>query len=83
MRIAIGADHAGFTFKNNLRGALRAAGHEVADLGTDSAASTEQADYARKIARRVVSGNSLTVEGSRQRRRAQKIAAMETMAETL
>src|ERR1700683_41302 len=56
MRIAIGADHAGFTLKNDLRDALRAAGHEVADLGTDSTASTDYPDYALKVARQVASG---------------------------
>jgi ribose 5-phosphate isomerase B len=56
MRIAIGADHAGFTLKNDLRDALRAAGHEVADFGTDSAASTDYPDYALKVAKQVASG---------------------------
>src|SRR5580658_3901395 len=58
MRIAIGADHAGFTLKNNLRDALRAAGHEVADLGTDSTASTDYPDYALKVARQVASSEA-------------------------
>src|ERR1700733_8903252 len=58
MRIAIGADHAGFTLKNDLREALRAAGHEVADLGTDPAASTDYPDYALKVATQVASGEA-------------------------
>ncbi len=58
MRIAIGADHAGFTLKNDLRDALRAAGHEVADLGTHSAASTDYPDYALKVARQVAWGEA-------------------------
>jgi ribose 5-phosphate isomerase B len=58
MRIAIAADHAGFTLKTDLRDALRAAGHEVADLGTDSTASTDYPDYALKVAKQVVSGEA-------------------------
>ncbi len=58
MRIAIAADHAGFTLKNDLRDALRGAGHEVADLGTDSTASTDYPDYALKVARQVASGEA-------------------------
>jgi ribose 5-phosphate isomerase B len=58
MRIAIGADHAGFTLKNDLRDALRAAGHEVADLGTDSTASTDYPDYALIVARQVAAGEA-------------------------
>ena len=58
MRIAIGADHAGFTLKNDLRDALRAAGHEVADFGTDSTASTDYPDYALKVAKQVASGKA-------------------------
>jgi RpiB/LacA/LacB family sugar-phosphate isomerase len=58
MRIAIGADHAGYTLKNDLRDALRDAGHEVTDLGTDSTASTDYPDYALKVARQVASGQA-------------------------
>ena len=42
MRIAIGADHAGFALKQHLVGTLRAQGHEVEDRGTHS---TEHVDY--------------------------------------
>ena len=56
MKIAIGADHAGFVLKDQVRDALREAGHEVVDAGTDSAESTDYPDYADKVARDVVSG---------------------------
>ena len=36
MRIAIGADHAGFRYKERLRQLLAGRGHEVTDFGTDS-----------------------------------------------
>jgi ribose 5-phosphate isomerase B len=42
MKISIGSDHAGFAYKGRIIEHLRAAGHEVVDFGTDSAAS---ADY--------------------------------------
>ena len=42
MRIAIGADHAGYPLKAHLAGLLRDWGHDVADLGTGS---TEPVDY--------------------------------------
>ena len=42
MRIAIGADHAGFPLKQHLVETLGALGHEVVDLGTDG---TEAVDY--------------------------------------
>ncbi len=42
MRIAIGADHAGYRLKEELKGSLKERGHEVEDLGTDS---EEAADY--------------------------------------
>ena len=56
MKIAIGADHAGFVLKDQVRDALRAAGHEVIDAGTNSAESTDYPDYADKVAHDVVSG---------------------------
>jgi ribose 5-phosphate isomerase B len=56
MRIAIGADHAGFELKNQLGEALRQGGHEVSDFGTNSGESTDYPDYAGKVARAVASG---------------------------
>ena len=42
MRIAIGSDHAGYRYKEAIRGHLEAAGHEVVDFGTHS---DEAVDY--------------------------------------
>lgn len=42
MRVAVGADHAGFSLKGDLIHHLKELGHEVEDLGTDS---EEPADY--------------------------------------
>jgi ribose 5-phosphate isomerase B len=56
MKIAIGADHAGFVLKDQVRDALRQAGHEVVDVGVNSAESTDYPDYAGAVAQEVVSG---------------------------
>jgi len=56
MKIAIGADHAGYALKDQVRDALRLAGHEVIDVGTNSAESTDYPDYAGAVAMGVVSG---------------------------
>jgi ribose 5-phosphate isomerase B len=42
VRVAVGADHAGFSLKGDLIHHLKELGHEVEDLGTDS---EEPADY--------------------------------------
>jgi ribose 5-phosphate isomerase B len=56
MKIALGADHAGFFLKEALRRELQAAGHEVTDFGAYSADSTDYPDYAHKVAAAVAGG---------------------------
>jgi len=58
MRLAIGADHAGFNLKDHLRARLSAAGHEVQDLGTHSEDAVDYPDYAARVARAVASGEA-------------------------
>lgn len=58
MRIAIGADHAGFAMKERLKAHLAEQGHEVTDLGADSEESVDYPDYALKVARAVRDGQS-------------------------
>jgi len=58
MKIAIGSDHAGFELKEQLRDTLRAAGYEVADLGTASTESTDYPDFAAVVARAVRDGQA-------------------------
>ena len=58
MKIAIGADHAGFELKNQLGAVLRQTGHEVCDFGTNSAESTDYPDYAGRVAKAVASGTA-------------------------
>lgn len=56
MKIAVGADHAGFRRKEELRGHLAKRGHEVVDFGTDGETSVDYPDFAGKVARSVSTG---------------------------
>jgi ribose 5-phosphate isomerase B len=56
MRIAAGADHAGFELKEALVARLREAGHEVVDVGTTSQESVDYPVFALAVARRVAAG---------------------------
>lgn len=58
MRIAVASDHAGFGLKQSIVGHLRDAGHEVADLGTDSEAPVDYPYYCAACARAVVRGQA-------------------------
>src|SRR5262245_35244711 len=49
MKIAIGADHAGFVMKEKLKAALEREGYEVMDEGTVSTESVDYPDYAAKV----------------------------------
>jgi ribose 5-phosphate isomerase B len=55
-RILIGSDHAGFELKQKLEAVLTESGYDVDDLGTDSAASTDYADFGHPLAERVSCG---------------------------
>jgi len=58
MKIAIGADHAGFSLKEKLRSQLAGEGHEVVDYGTSGEASCDYPDFAQPVAREVAAGRS-------------------------
>ena len=58
MKISIGADHAGFSLKEQLRQRLAAEGHEVVDYGTNSAESVDYPDYAQPVSRDVGGGRA-------------------------
>jgi ribose 5-phosphate isomerase B len=58
MRIAVGSDHAGFALKEMLATWLRAAGHEVEDLGTrDAEHPVDYPDYGSAVGRHVAAGS--------------------------
>jgi ribose 5-phosphate isomerase B len=58
MKIAIGADHAGFALKDRVRAYLEARGHEVLDLGTTSAESTDYPPFAFRVADSIRGGQA-------------------------
>ena len=58
MRIAIGADHAGFPLKEHLKRTLQHIGHVVDDHGTDSEAPVDYPPICIGVARSVVEGRA-------------------------
>jgi len=54
MRIAIGSDHAGFQLKQMLAEFLRAAGHDVTDVGANSTAPVDYPDFAQAVADQIL-----------------------------
>ena len=58
MRVAIGADHAGYPLKEDLVAFLAAEGHEVLDVGTDSEAPVDYPKFCAAAARAVVAGDA-------------------------
>lgn len=58
MRIALGADHAGYEMKQHLATRLAETGHTVFDLGTHSAEPVDYPDVAANVARAVVDGRA-------------------------
>ncbi|HEX4867303.1 MAG TPA: ribose 5-phosphate isomerase B [Acidimicrobiales bacterium] len=58
MRVAIGADHAGFDLKVHLVAELERLGHEVLDLGTHSTESVDYPPICAAVGRAVVAGDA-------------------------
>lgn len=58
MRIAIGADHAGFALKEHLKRTLGGLGHTVEDLGTHSEQSVDYPPICAAVGRAVVEGRA-------------------------
>ena len=58
MKIAVGADHAGYLMKNEVVTRLKELGHDVADVGTFSVDSTDYPDFAAAVGTRVASGEA-------------------------
>lgn len=57
-RIALGADHAGFEYKETIRQHLTENGYVVEDFGTYSADSADYADFAHPVASAVEEGRA-------------------------
>lgn len=58
MRIAIGADHAGFPLKEDLKAFLIEEGHDVLDVGTDSTDPVDYPAFCAAAARAVIAGEA-------------------------
>ncbi len=58
MKVAVGCDHAGFPLKETVLQALRAAGHEALDLGTNSSEAVDYPDFAEKVGRAILDGRA-------------------------
>ena len=56
--ILIASDHAGFELKEKLEAELQSLGYAVQDLGPESDASIDYADFAHPLAQRVSSGEN-------------------------
>ena len=58
MRVALGADHAGFELKQLLATLIKNLGHEACDLGTNSSDSVDYPDFAIAVAHSVAGGEA-------------------------
>ena len=58
MKIALGVDHAAFTYKETIRQTIEALGHEALDLGAESAESVDYPCYALAVAQAVRKGDA-------------------------
>ena len=58
MRIAIASDHAAFALKTALVEYMRAAGHDVSDLGPFDESSVDYPDYGYKLAASIADGDA-------------------------
>lgn len=58
MKIAIGADHAGYRLKDDIIALIKELGHEAEDLGCNCSDSVDYPDYALAVCERVVAGDA-------------------------
>jgi ribose 5-phosphate isomerase B len=58
VRVALGVDHRGFAIKSDLLALLAEEGHDVVDVGTDSADSVDYPDIAKAVGEAVRGGSA-------------------------
>ncbi len=58
MRVAIGADHAGWQLKQQIVSFLAETGHEAVDLGTHGPEAVDYPDFAALVARQILDGSA-------------------------
>ncbi len=59
MIIAVGCDHGGYPLKQTVIDAVKKAGHDVVDCGTDSDAAVDYPDFSEKVCRTVLNGRAV------------------------
>ena len=67
MKVVVACDHRGYEAKRRLLASLVRSGHELSDLGCDSAASCDYPDYAAPASRAVARGQfdvAILLDGS-------------------
>jgi RpiB/LacA/LacB family sugar-phosphate isomerase len=55
MRVVLGSDHAGFELKQTIISHVKAMGHEVLDVGTDSTDAVDYPDFAEAVGMAIIS----------------------------
>jgi len=58
MKIAVGCDHGGFPLKDVVIESVKAAGHEVIDVGTFSANAVDFPDFTKKVGEKIQCGEA-------------------------
>ena len=58
MKIVVANDHAGFPIKEAVLEAIKEAGHEVIDLGTNTTDRVDYPDFAEKAGRALIAGEA-------------------------
>ncbi|MBI5964500.1 MAG: ribose 5-phosphate isomerase B [Chloroflexi bacterium] len=58
MKIAVGCDHGGFPLKEIVIESVKAAGHEVIDVGTFTADAVDFPDFTKKVGEKIQSGEA-------------------------
>jgi ribose 5-phosphate isomerase B len=58
MKLVVASDHAGVALKQRVAEDLRAQGHDVVDLGSNSPDAVDYPDYAEKVAHAILHGEA-------------------------
>jgi RpiB/LacA/LacB family sugar-phosphate isomerase len=58
MRIVVGSDHGGYALKRDVADGLRRDGHDVLDVGTNSAEPVDYPDFAEAVGAAVIAGRA-------------------------
>jgi len=58
VRIVVGSDHGGYALKQDVVDSLRGDGHDVLDVGTNSAEPVDYPDFAERVGTAVVGGRA-------------------------